>query len=80
MKTLRGITRELLGLRLQNFQGIIFICIKLYREIFKYTLMQMQMLPKKKSDRTYHFSDNTKFYGLWLILFIRKLYFWDIKR
>ena len=32
------VTRELLGLRMQNFQGIIFIRTHIYREIFKSAL------------------------------------------
>ena len=32
---LRQITREFLGLRMQNFQGIIFISTQTFKEIFK---------------------------------------------
>ena len=35
------ITRELLGLRMRNFQGIIFIGRQAYREVFKSVLVYL---------------------------------------
>ena len=35
------ITREFLGLRMQNFQGIVFIRTLTYREIFKSALVYL---------------------------------------
>ena len=35
------ITREFLGLQMQNFQGIMFIWIRTYREIFKSALVYL---------------------------------------
>ena len=42
IKTLYGrTTREFLGLRMRNFQGIIFILIRTNREIFKSALVYL---------------------------------------
>ena len=37
----RQITREFLGLRMRNFQGIVFICTQTYSEIFKSGLVYL---------------------------------------
>ena len=42
MYNLHGeIFREFLGLRMQNFQGIVFIRTQIYREIFKFSLVYL---------------------------------------
>ena len=52
-------TREFLGLRIRNFQGIIFAQIRTYAEIFKsaivYLLRQRIYMPKWEPSLTHNY-------------------------